>query len=160
MNKFSEFPLSSLLKENLSRNGFTNPTPIQAQTFEPAITGRDLVATAQTGTGKTLAFALPLIQILSTEPRRPGVRALILSPTRELAMQIAEVIALISRGHLDRLAAAQTQSMQLIGDAFDRTRHDEVDDQSDGCRNDGKLGCEDQQCETAVRPRLGVKLCF
>jgi len=98
MNQFSELPLSALLKENLSRNGFTTPTPIQSMAFEPALAGRDLVATAQTGTGKTLAFVLPMLQIISTEPRRPGVRVLILTPTRELAMQIAEVIALMSRG--------------------------------------------------------------
>jgi ATP-dependent RNA helicase RhlE len=98
MMKFCELPLSNLLKENLARNGFTDPTPIQSMTFEPAMAGSDLVATAQTGTGKTLAFALPMIQILSTEPRRPGVRALILSPTRELAVQIAETIALIAKG--------------------------------------------------------------
>src|SRR3954453_20356827 len=98
MNKFSELPLSALLKENLSRNGFTELTPIQSMTFEPAMAGRDLVATAQTGTGKTLAFALPMLQILSTEARRPGVRALILTPTRELAMQIAEAIAKVARG--------------------------------------------------------------
>src|SRR4051794_21677870 len=98
MNLFSEFPLSAILKENLSRNGFTTPTPIQAQTFEPAMAGRDLVATAQTGTGKTLAFVLPMLQQLTSEPRRPGVRALILSPTRELAVQIAEALALAARG--------------------------------------------------------------
>jgi ATP-dependent RNA helicase RhlE len=98
MNLFSEFPLSAILKENLSRNGFTTPTPIQAQTFEPAMAGRDLVATAQTGTGKTLAFVLPMLQQLTSEPRRPGVRALILSPTRELAVQIAEALALVARG--------------------------------------------------------------
>ena len=98
MNKFSELPLSALLKENLSRNGFTELTPIQSMTFEPAMSGRDIVATAQTGTGKTLAFVLPMLQILSTEPRRPGVRALILTPTRELAIQIADAIALVARG--------------------------------------------------------------
>src|SRR5712672_2689612 len=98
MNQFSELPLSALLKENLSRNGFTTPTPVQSMTFEPAMAGRDIVATAQTGTGKTLAFVLPMLQILTTEPRRPSVRALILTPTRELAMQIAEVIAQMSRG--------------------------------------------------------------
>src|SRR4051794_1666378 len=98
MNKFSELSLSALLKENLSRNGFTDLTPIQSMTFEPAMAGRDLVATAQTGTGKTLAFVLPMLQILSTEQRRPGVRALILTPTRELAIQIADAIALVARG--------------------------------------------------------------
>jgi ATP-dependent RNA helicase RhlE len=98
MNNFSEFPLSALLKDNLSRNGFTIPTPVQSMTFEPAMAGRDIVATAQTGTGKTLAFVLPMLQIISTEQRRPGVRALILTPTRELAMQIAEAIAQMARG--------------------------------------------------------------
>src|SRR3954470_23016563 len=98
MNQFSEFPLSALLKENLSRNGFVTPTPIQTMTFAPAMEGRDLVATAQTGTGKTLAFAIPMIELLSAEPRTRGVRALILSPTRELAMQIADAIAPIARG--------------------------------------------------------------
>src|SRR5689334_22458178 len=98
MNLFSEFPLSAVLQENLSRNGFTTPTPIQAQTFEPAMAGRDLVATAQTGTGKTLAFVLPMLQQLISEPRRPGVRALILSPTRELAVQIATAFAQAARG--------------------------------------------------------------
>src|SRR5215471_4287160 len=98
MNKFSDFTLSALLKENLSRNGFIHPTPIQAATFEAAISGRDLVATAQTGTGKTLAFVLPMLQIFSTGPRRPGVRALILTPTRELAAQIADTIALMAGG--------------------------------------------------------------
>src|SRR5215471_14134051 len=98
MNQFSDYSISAVLQENLSRNGFTTPTPIQAQTFEPAMAGRDPVATAQTGTGKTLAFVLPLLQQLVSEPRRPGVRALILSPTRELAVQIANAFALIARG--------------------------------------------------------------
>jgi ATP-dependent RNA helicase RhlE len=97
MTKFAELPLSALLKENLSRNGFIDPTPIQDQTFEHAIAGRDLVATAQTGTGKTLAFVLPMVQLLSAENSR-GVRALVLSPTRELAMQIGEVFAKVAKG--------------------------------------------------------------
>src|SRR5438874_7843385 len=98
MNTFAEFPLSALLKENLSRNGFVDPTPVQSQTLEPALAGRDLVATAQTGTGKTLAFVLPMVQLLSGENARTGARALILSPTRELALQIGEVFATMARG--------------------------------------------------------------
>src|SRR5262245_60816930 len=98
MNQFSEFPISALLKENLSRNGFHQPTPIQRMTFEPAAAGRDLVATAQTGTGKTLGFVLPMLHTLTTEPRQKGVRALILSPTRELAMQISEAFTKVARG--------------------------------------------------------------
>ncbi|MBS1858246.1 MAG: DEAD/DEAH box helicase [Acidobacteria bacterium] len=115
MNQFSDFPLSALLKENLSKNGFTTPTPIQAQTFEPAMAGRDLVATAQTGTGKTLAFVLPMLQQLTSEPRRPGVRALVLSPTRELAMQIAETFAKMARG-------TGIQSATVVGGLNERTQ--------------------------------------
>jgi ATP-dependent RNA helicase RhlE len=63
---------------------------VQTQAIPPALAGRDVVATAQTGTGKTLAFLLPLIQTLSTRPAARGVRAVILSPTRELAIQIDE----------------------------------------------------------------------
>lgn len=98
MNNFSEFPLSKQLHNNLSRNGFTTPTPIQSMTIEPALAGRDLVATAQTGTGKTLAFVLPMLQLLSTGERRRGIRALILSPTRELALQIDEALVKMAKG--------------------------------------------------------------
>ncbi len=61
MKTFSELSLSALLKSNLSKHGFSEPTPVQAQAIEPALAGRDVVATAQTGTGKTLAFVLPIL---------------------------------------------------------------------------------------------------
>ena len=64
MKSFSELSLSAVLKSNLARHGFTEPMPVQAQAIEPALAGQDLVATAQTGTGKTLAFVLPMIQRL------------------------------------------------------------------------------------------------
>src|ERR1039458_5334176 len=86
MKTFSELPLSALLKSNLGRQGFTELTPVQAQAIEPALNGKDLVATAQTGTGKTLAFVLPMIHLLGTETPRTGVRSMILTPTRELAI--------------------------------------------------------------------------
>jgi ATP-dependent RNA helicase RhlE len=98
MNTFSDLPLSPLLKTNLTRHGFSVPTPVQAMAIEPALAGKNLVATAQTGTGKTLAFVLPVIQALSAK-RTPGViRAVILSPTRELALQINETFAKIAAG--------------------------------------------------------------
>jgi ATP-dependent RNA helicase RhlE len=106
MTNFSELPLSAQLKSNLAKNNFTEPTPIQSLAIEPALAGKDIVATAQTGTGKTLAFLLPTIQLLSTEPRQPGVRALILTPTRELALQINEALLQISRGIGIRSAVA------------------------------------------------------
>ncbi len=106
MTNFSELPLSAQLKSNLAKNNFTEPTPIQSLAIEPALAGKDIVATAQTGTGKTLAFLLPTIQLLSTEPRTPGIRALILTPTRELALQINEALLQIARGTGVRAAVA------------------------------------------------------
>src|SRR3974390_3431007 len=90
MQTFSELSLSPLMKANLARNGYKLPTPIQAMAIEPALAGKDLVATAQTGTGKTLAFVLPVIQALPDRRAPAGIRAVILSPTRELALQINE----------------------------------------------------------------------
>ena len=75
----------------------SNRPPSRRRPF-PALAGKDVVATAQTGTGKTLAFVLPLLETLLTQPKTPGVRALILSPTRELAMQINETFAKIAAG--------------------------------------------------------------
>jgi ATP-dependent RNA helicase RhlE len=98
MTNFSELPLSAQLKSNLVKLNFTTPTPIQSLAIEPALAGRDLVATAQTGTGKTLAFVLPTIQLLANEATHSGVRAVILTPTRELALQINEVFLKIARG--------------------------------------------------------------
>jgi ATP-dependent RNA helicase RhlE len=98
MIKFSELPLSAHLKSNLAKHGFTEPTPVQAQAIEPALAGHDLVTTAQTGTGKTLAFVLPILHRLEQQPKRPGIGALILSPTRELAIQIHETFAKMAAG--------------------------------------------------------------
>ena len=90
MNKFSELTLSASLQSNLTRHGFVQPTPVQAQAIPPALEGRDVVATAQTGTGKTLAFLLPIYELLTRGERPTGVSALILTPTRELALQVNE----------------------------------------------------------------------
>ncbi|MBV9443073.1 MAG: DEAD/DEAH box helicase [Acidobacteriaceae bacterium] len=90
MNNFSELTLSSTVHQNLSRNLFTQPTPVQAQAIPAALSGADVVATAQTGTGKTLAFLLPIIDKLLGESTSRSAKALVLSPTRELAIQIAE----------------------------------------------------------------------
>jgi len=98
MNNFSELSLSPRLESNLSKHGFTTPTPIQALAIAPALAGRNLVATAQTGTGKTLAFLLPLIHRLESAPRAKGVQAVALAPTRELAMQIHEVCLKMAHG--------------------------------------------------------------
>ncbi len=106
MKSFSELSISAPLKSNLKRHGFTEPTPVQALAIEPALAGRDMVATAQTGTGKTLAFVLPIIDLVAKLPSNSGVRAVILSPTRELAIQIAETFALMAAGTSVRAAVA------------------------------------------------------
>jgi ATP-dependent RNA helicase RhlE len=92
---FSELPLRPELLQALADQGYTTPTPIQAQAIPPLLTGRDLLGIAPTGTGKTAAFTLPILQRLAEAPAklRPGEpRALILTPTRELAIQIAESV--------------------------------------------------------------------
>jgi ATP-dependent RNA helicase RhlE len=98
MKNFSELPLSTFLKNNLQKHGFSQTTPIQEQAIEPALAGHNLVATAQTGSGKTLAFVLPLIQSLAAKPRTAGIRAVILSPTRELAIQTNETFVKMAPG--------------------------------------------------------------
>ncbi len=98
MKTFSEMPLSAVLKANLAQSGFVEATPIQSMAIEPALAGRDLVATAQTGTGKTLAFVLPVIQSLAAKHGSRSVGAVILSPTRELALQIHETFEKMAEG--------------------------------------------------------------
>ncbi|HXP84417.1 MAG TPA: DEAD/DEAH box helicase [Bryobacteraceae bacterium] len=98
MNTFSDLPLSSVLQTNLARNGFVQPTPVQALAIPQQLAGHDLVITAQTGTGKTLAFLLPLLERLLQHTPSPAGRALILSPTRELAIQISECFSQLADG--------------------------------------------------------------
>src|SRR5207237_9005839 len=87
MDTFQHFGLIPALTEAVDDMGYTRPTPIQAEAIPVALAGRDLIGCASTGTGKTAAFLLPILQKLSTGPRNV-CRALVLSPTRELAMQI------------------------------------------------------------------------
>jgi ATP-dependent RNA helicase RhlE len=88
MQSFSELPISRYTKERLSLARFTKPTPVQAAVIPQALRGKDVLATAQTGTGKTLAFLIPVIEQLLKD-KSPGIAALVLVPTRELAMQVA-----------------------------------------------------------------------
>ena len=89
MTTFSELPLSAALQQKLAAAQFITPTPIQVQAIPPGLEGKDVLATAQTGTGKTLAFLVPIIEMLQREPSR-HTTALVLLPTRELAMQVHE----------------------------------------------------------------------
>ena len=90
MTSFHELPLSAPLQQRLAKAQFHTPTPIQAAAIPHALAGKDLLATAQTGTGKTLAFVVPMIEHLLQSPASRAVEALILVPTRELAMQVHE----------------------------------------------------------------------
>jgi ATP-dependent RNA helicase RhlE len=98
MNTFSELTVSPVLKANLGRHGFVEPTPVQAESLPSALAGRDVVATAQTGTGKTLAFVLPILDFLIKKQPAAGIGAVVLSPTRELAMQIDEAFSNLAAG--------------------------------------------------------------
>jgi ATP-dependent RNA helicase RhlE len=90
---FKQLMLSEPLLKALNRQGYTTPTPIQEQSIPVILSKRDLLGCAQTGTGKTAAFALPILQLLNEQPSGKGykhTRTLILTPTRELAIQISE----------------------------------------------------------------------
>ena len=88
---FEQLHLISPLLEALNKVGYTIPTPIQQQSIPHLLQGKDIFGCAQTGTGKTAAFALPILQLMSTAPNyTKGIKALILAPTRELALQISE----------------------------------------------------------------------
>jgi len=87
--RFSEMLISPYMKERLAAARFTTPTPVQAAAIPQALEGKDVLATAQTGTGKTLAFLIPVIERLLKD-KTPGIAALVLVPTRELAMQVVD----------------------------------------------------------------------
>ncbi|GKU80837.1 DEAD/DEAH box helicase [Niallia sp. NCCP-28] len=87
MTTFSDFNLSSSLEKALSNMGFEEPTPIQAQALPIALSGKDMIGQAQTGTGKTTAFGVPLLEAIEVGK---AVQGLVLAPTRELAVQVAE----------------------------------------------------------------------
>jgi ATP-dependent RNA helicase RhlE len=98
---FAALGLAELLLRALGTQGFATPTPIQAAAIPPLLAGRDLLGTAQTGSGKTAAFGLPLLQHLAANPVRPApytTRTLILAPTRELATQIDDSLRALSAG--------------------------------------------------------------
>ena len=93
---FSSFLKSELILKAVEEQGYTIPTPIQAQAIPHVLAGRDVMGAAQTGTGKTAAFVLPILEMLlpmantSSSPARHPLRALVLTPTRELSDQVAE----------------------------------------------------------------------
>jgi ATP-dependent RNA helicase RhlE len=121
-SQFSQFPLSPALMARLNANQFEIPTPVQIAAIPPALEGRDVLATAQTGTGKTLGFLIPIVEMLQkVEARGPAAHALIVLPTRELAMQVEQAFLTIR--------SSSTQSVALVvgglreGSQLDAIRH-------------------------------------
>jgi len=92
---FEDLPLSQEVMNGIEELGFSNLFPIQAEAIMPLLEGKDVIGQAQTGTGKTAAFGIPMIECLN--PKNKSVQGLVLEPTRELAMQVAEHIGRISR---------------------------------------------------------------
>ncbi len=130
---FDSFDISDKLKQRLKNAGFVTPTPVQAKAIQPALEGYDVLATAATGTGKTLSFLVPMIDIMDSTPlvaaptpaqkgkRRAGspVRALILLPTRELAMQVLEQYTKI-------VSSAKSDSVLVCGGLSEHTQLEQL----------------------------------
>ena len=97
--KFEDYPISAEIKKNLLGYGFRRPTDIQFKAIPPILKGEDVLAIAQTGTGKTAAFAIPVIHNIQTLKKgsRSGIKCLVMVPTHELAMQITEVFQFIGK---------------------------------------------------------------
>ncbi len=87
---FKELDIIEPILAALSEKGYNSPTPIQEKAIPPMIAGHDVLASAQTGTGKTASFCIPILQKLSQRNKPGGIRGLILTPTRELAIQVSE----------------------------------------------------------------------
>ena len=108
--QFHNLNVNQPLLRIVKQAGYTEPTPIQSQTIPHILDGRDIVGCAQTGTGKTAAFVLPIVQMLDANTAKGSIRVLVLAPTRELAAQIDE--------EFDRFSRAQPA--QTCGDLWRR----------------------------------------
>jgi ATP-dependent RNA helicase RhlE len=118
MTDFNMFQISPALKKRLAALNFTLPTPVQEAAIPPALTGKDVLATAQTGTGKTLSFLIPIIERLQKSDAK-GITALILLPTRELAMQVQAAYVKLASGPMMQSALvvgglAEGEQLQAI----------------------------------------------
>jgi ATP-dependent RNA helicase DeaD len=120
---FESLGVSAPVLQALAEIGYEAPTPIQEKTIPPMLAGRDLIGQAQTGTGKTAAFAIPILETI--DPALPEVQALVLAPTRELAIQVAEAVHTYSK-HLGRVGVLPVyggQPIQLQLKRLDRGVH-------------------------------------
>src|SRR5210317_1741363 len=101
--KFEEYSISFEIKKNLAKQDFRRPTDIQYKSIPPILKGEDVLAIAQTGTGKTAAFAIPILHLLHLRNKKNlkiGVKCLVMAPTHELAQQIALVFDEMGKGTL------------------------------------------------------------
>ena len=114
---FADLGLRTELLKALSGLGYEEPTPIQREAIPHLVAGKDLLGQAATGTGKTAAFALPILQLLDADEDRPSPVALVLVPTRELAMQVSE--AVYKYGHDLRARCVPIYGGQPIGRQID-----------------------------------------
>ena len=116
---FEDLALSPEIRRALADRGYTHPTPVQAQTFDPVMQGKDLIVRSKTGTGKTAAFGLPLLEKM--DPEDKAVRALVLCPTRELALQVAAELQDLAKYKSVRVTAIYGgASMQEQEDALEK----------------------------------------
>jgi ATP-dependent RNA helicase RhlE len=124
--RFNDFNISDSLKNRLASASFVTPTPVQAKAIPPALEGNDILATASTGTGKTLSFLIPMIQRMdstsapSTKGKRGPIRSLILLPTRELAMQVLEAYWKLVPG-------SKNDAVLVCGGLSENTQLDQLD---------------------------------
>jgi ATP-dependent RNA helicase RhlE len=124
--QFSDFAISDSLKQRLSAAKFVTPTPVQAAAIPPALEQKDILATASTGTGKTLSFLIPMIErmdatsVPSTRGKRGPIRSLILLPTRELAMQVLEAYGKL-------VPQAKHDSVLVCGGLSENNQLDQLD---------------------------------
>ncbi len=126
---FNDFDISNKLKDRLSAAGYLIPTPVQAKAIPPALLGSDILATASTGTGKTLSFLIPMIEHMDRNPipaggsqhkgKRGPIRALILLPTRELAMQVLEA-------YFKLVPGAKNDAVLVCGGLSENTQLDQL----------------------------------
>jgi ATP-dependent RNA helicase RhlE len=115
ITQFSELPISAALLARLNHNKFTTPTPVQSAAIPPALEGHDVLATAQTGTGKTLSFLIPIVEMIEKD-RNQKAHALVLLPTRELAMQVEKAYRTIRPNSANMVAlvvGGMTEGPQL-----------------------------------------------
>jgi ATP-dependent RNA helicase RhlE len=122
---FNDFNISDALKKRLNAAGYMTPTPVQAKAIPPALEGSDILATASTGTGKTLSFLIPMIEHMDRNPiapvkgKRGPIRGLILLPTRELAMQVLEA-------YYKLMPSAKHDAVLVCGGLSENTQLDQL----------------------------------